>query len=185
MGSDLKKRKKVKVIKIDVGKCTGCRKCELMCSAFHAKPKYSSTNPARSRIRVILDEVQNIHLPVFAGEYTEAECNVRNTLRIDGKEYRECWFCRACCPSREDFTEPDSGLPLKCDACEEEPPLAEPVCVKWCVTHALTYEEREEEQEEEGKPTEMEVGLEALVNKYGLNTVKKALTEYKRGETFR
>ena len=154
---------KVKVINIDVDKCTGCRACEVACSAFHANPKYSSTDPARSRIRVILNEDKNIFLPVFAGVYTEAECNVRNVLTISGKEYNECWFCRASCPSRELFKEPDSGLPLKCDACENEPSLPEPICVKWCTANCLTYEERLITPGDEEKATELEIGLEVLV----------------------
>ena len=49
------KRKTVKTIKIDVDKCNGCRACEVICSALHAAPRYSSDNPARARIRVIRD----------------------------------------------------------------------------------------------------------------------------------
>jgi len=48
-----KKKKIVKTIKIDADKCNGCRACEMICSAFHAMPKYSSNNPARARIRVV------------------------------------------------------------------------------------------------------------------------------------
>ena len=43
-----KKTKIVKTIRIDVDKCHGCRACEMICSAFHAQPRYSSSNPARS-----------------------------------------------------------------------------------------------------------------------------------------
>ncbi len=46
----------IKTIKIDTDKCTGCRTCEVLCSAFHAEPKYSIVNPKRSRIRVFWDE---------------------------------------------------------------------------------------------------------------------------------
>jgi benzoyl-CoA reductase subunit BamC len=67
-------KKKIKVIKVDVDKCNGCRACELICSAFHAVPKYSSNNPARSRIRVIRDPLADIYVPVYAGEFTAAEC---------------------------------------------------------------------------------------------------------------
>ncbi|MGB6873516.1 MAG: (4Fe-4S)-binding protein [Dehalococcoidia bacterium] len=167
--------KKVKVIKIDVDKCNGCRACETICSAFHAAPKYSNTNPERSRIRVLFDPLKNIYVPVIAGEYTEAECNGRNIYTINEKEYDECSFCRASCPSRELFKEPDSGLPLKCDMCEEKSPQEEPLCVQWCINDALTYEEKEEEGEEEEKPREMEVGLESLVKKYGVKTVRDTL----------
>ena len=164
-------KKKVKVIKIDVDKCSGCRACEVVCSAYHASPKYSSNNPARSRIRVIRDPLKDVYLPVYAGEYTAAECTGRDKYVIEGKEYDECDFCRASCPSRDDFKEPDSGLPLKCDLCESEPPLPEPMCVQWCLNDALTYEEREEEVEEEVKLNEMEIGLESLVDKYGFQKI--------------
>ncbi len=177
--SKVKVKKKVKVIKIDLEKCNGCRACEVICSAFHAEPKYSSNNPARARIRLIREPLKNLYLPVYAGEYTPAECMGRDKYIVDGKEYEECAFCRASCPSRDVFKEPDSGLPLKCDMCEDDPPLEEPLCVQWCVADALTYEEREEEVEEEVMLEEMETGLKALVDKYGmeelLDTVARLL----------
>ena len=166
-----KKKKTIKTIKVNVDKCNGCRACEVICSAFHAAPKYSSNNPARSRIRLIRDPLKDIYVPVYAGEYAGAECAGRDKYVIDGKEYDECAFCRASCPSRDEFKEPDSGLPLKCDVCEGDPPLEEPLCVKWCLNDALAYEEREEEVEEEESPEEMEIGLEALANKYGLDKI--------------
>ena len=166
-----KVKKKVKTIKIDIDKCNGCRACEVACSSFHAKPKYSSINPARSRIRLIREPLRDVYLPVYAGEYAKAECAGRDKYVIEGKEYKECDFCRASCPSRNVFKEPDSGLPLKCDMCEDDPEQKEPLCVQWCLSKALTYEEREEEVEEEEKLDEMETGLESLVDKYGLEKV--------------
>jgi benzoyl-CoA reductase subunit BamC len=172
-----KVKKKVKTIRIDADKCNGCRACEVICSAFHATPKYSSSNPARSRIRLMKDPLRDVFIPVYAGEYAPAECMGRDKYVIDGKEYDECGFCRASCSSRPIFKEPDSGLPLKCDMCESDPPLSEPMCVQWCLNNALIYEEREEEEEveEEPKPEEMEIGLEALAKKYGLEKVRDAI----------
>ena len=92
--------------------------------------------------------LRDIYVPVYAGEYTAAECAGRDKYTIDGKEYDECAFCRASCPSRDEFKEPDSGLPLKCDMCEGE---EEPLCVKWCPVDALVYEEREEEVEDRNR----------------------------------
>ena len=63
-----KKKKIIKTIKVDVDKCNGCRACEMICSAFHATPKYSSNNPARSRIRVIHEPIKDIYVPVRAVE---------------------------------------------------------------------------------------------------------------------
>ena len=167
----------VKEIKVDIDKCTGCRACEMACSAFHAKPKYSSINPARSRIRVVTDELNDEYVPIRAGDYTPSECNGRHVYIINGKQYSECSFCGASCPSRDYFFEPDSGLPLKCDMCESVPPLLEPMCVQVCEAEALTYVEREIEREE--KPQEqrgqIEVGLESLINQYGIDAVIDSL----------
>ena len=133
---------------------------------------------------MIHDPIADIYVPVYAGEYAVAECAGRDKYTIDGKEYDECSFCRASCPSRTLFKEPDSGLPLKCDMCESDPTQEKPLCVQWCLNDALIYEEREEEVEEEIKPEELEIGLEALANKYGLNKIKDIvarMSEAKKG----
>ncbi len=166
-----KKKKKVKSIKIDVAKCNGCRACEMICSAFHATPKYCSNNSARSRIRLIREPMRDMYLPVYAGEHAKAECMGRDKYVIDGKEYEECAFCRSSCPSRDIFKEPDSGLPLKCDMCEDDPSQEKPLCVQWCLAEALTYEEREEEVEEEVKQEDVDKGLESMIDKYGLQRI--------------
>jgi benzoyl-CoA reductase subunit BamC len=167
----------VKGITIVTDKCNGCRACEMICSAFHAAPKYSSNNPARSRIRVVREPLRDIYLPVFAGEYTAAECTGRDTYILDGKEYRECDFCRASCPSRDLFKEPDSGLPLKCDMCEDQPDTEKPKCVEWCLSEALVYTEREEEaEEEEAAPGDIDIGVGSLIDKYGLQQLLDTIT---------
>jgi len=165
-------KKVVKTIKINADLCNGCRACEMICSAFHAQPQYSSNNPARARIRVLRHPLQDIYVPVYAGESAGAECAGRDKYIIEGKEYDECAFCRAPCPSRADFKEPDSGLPLKCDMCEGE---EEPLCVKWCITDALVLEEREEEVEVAAEQEELDMGLESLAEKYGMEKIVDAV----------
>jgi benzoyl-CoA reductase subunit BamC len=49
------------------------------------------------------------------------------------------------------------------------------LCVKWCLADALIYEEREEEIEEQVEKEELEIGLESLADKYGLQTLKEAI----------
>ncbi|RLB11379.1 MAG: (4Fe-4S)-binding protein, partial [Deltaproteobacteria bacterium] len=140
-------------------------------------------NPARSRIHVNWDPLRNLFIPVYAGPYTPAECMGRDKYIIDGKEYDECLFCRAAgCPSRELFQEPDSKLPLKCDMCESEPPLEEPLCVQVCLVDALKYEEREEEVEEEEIQEELDMGVEHLINKYGLDKVVETIERLSKKE---
>ena len=52
------------------------------------------------------------------------------------------------------------------------PPLAKPLCVEWCLNDALIYEEREEEVEEaDVSPGDVEIGVESLIDKYGLQQV--------------
>ena len=166
------KTKIVKQIKVNIDKCTGCRACELACSAFHARPRYSSVNPAGSRIRVMIDELKDAYVPVRAGYYTPAECTGRYTYAIGSKEYRECGFCRVACPSRGYFKDPSSHLPLRCDMCESDPPLETPWCVTVCGSGALTYEERESKvTEEQVNPEEIDIGLESLAGRYGMQAI--------------
>lgn len=165
-------KKTIKSITIIADQCNGCRACELICSSFHASPRYSGSNPARSRIRIVREPLRDIYLPVYAGEYTASECTGRDRYILDGKEYSECDFCRASCPSRSLFKEPDSGLPLKCDMCEDTPALAQPKCVEWCLAGALVYEERQETVEESVvSPGDVELGVESMIDKYGLQQV--------------
>jgi benzoyl-CoA reductase subunit BamC len=177
-------RKIVKEIRIDIDKCTGCRACEMACSAFHAKPRYSSVNPSRSRIRVVTDEVNDEYVPVRAGNFTRAECEGRHFYHLNGKQYSECSFCRAACPSRDYFIEPDSGLPLKCDMCEDEPALAEPLCVTVCKPGCLTYEARElvTPIDEAAEREAMERGLESLMQQHGIDAVIGQLRRAAKGE---
>lgn len=175
------KMKTVREIKVDVEKCIGCRACEVACSGFHASPKYSSFNPARSRIRVVLDLPNDVYVPLRAGEYTTAECTGRQSFKINGKKYSECSFCPASCPSRDLFKEPDSGLPLKCDMCEDE---KMPMCVQVCRPGALTYEEREEELTGAEEPAlgEVEIGLKALLHRHGAQKVQDTMARLSQGE---
>jgi benzoyl-CoA reductase subunit BamC len=124
---------------------------------------------------VIRDPIKDIYVPVYAGEYASAECMGRDKYVINGREYDECAFCRASCASRDIFKEPDSGLPLKCDMCEDDPPQEEPLCVQWCLSDALTYEEREVDEEEEPEQEDLEIGLESLADKYGLDKIMESV----------
>ena len=164
------KKRVIKTIEINVDKCNGCRACEVVCSGFHALPRWSSTNPARSRIRVTRDPLNDIYLPVYAGEYTAAECAGRDQYKIDGRSYAEC-----ACPSRDYFKEPESGLPLKCDMCSSDPDLEEPWCVQWCLADALVLVEREVEEDPVDLVNELDVGLEAIADKHGWPQVLDAV----------
>lgn len=120
-------------IRIDYTKCTGCCLCELACSLQHVENTF---NPKRSRIRIFIDG--NLFFPVIAGPYTDAECTLKTMIVIEGHEYDGCVLCRASCPAKPIFKEPDVDIPLKCDFCGEPP---DPQCVKVCLSSALTLVE--------------------------------------------
>ena len=54
---------------------------------------------------------------------------------IGDKEVDECIICRATCPIKPWFKEPDTEVLLQCDFCGDPP---EPACVKWCPCQAIT-----------------------------------------------
>lgn len=116
-------------ILIDNEKCSGCRCCEIACSLWHT----GTVNPQRSRIRVFREGY--LFFPLIAGPYTEASCNSKHIVAVGGQELDACIFCRASCPAKPIFKEPDTQIPLKCDFCGEPP---EPQCVKVCPSGALT-----------------------------------------------
>lgn len=160
-------------ILVDVDKCTGCRACEMACSAFHSNPKFSSINPAKARIRVVSNELTDEYVPIFAGNHTKSGCDGRHVYTVDGKTYSECSFCRASCPTRDYFIEPDSRFPLKCDMCESTPALKQPWCVEVCGEHALVYSEREVPREQAAQEPlgQLEIGLQTLMKQHGLEAV--------------
>lgn len=173
-------KKIVRTIKVDLDKCNGCRACEKVCAAYHARPKYSNFNPARARIRVVIDERNDEWVPIRSTDYTKAGCDGRRTYTINEKEYSECSFCGTVCPTRDLFIEPDSGLPLKCDMCEDEPvPLCVQVCSRDCLTLVET-EELVEEGEAEVKLGDAEVGMKALIDRFGSKKVAEILTRLKQ-----
>ena len=125
---------------------------------FTRCPKFSSTNPARSRIRVTRDPLEDIYLPVYAGEYTASEvCGPRQV-----QDRREGVRGVRLLPRLLPVAGPLQGARLR-------PPsevrhvrvgsdLDEPWCVQWCLADALVYEEREEEEEKADTVEELDLG---------------------------
>ena len=171
MGEKVKKM--TKTIKVNLDECNGCRGCEVACAAFHAKPRYSNSNPYRARIRVVTDECAGVWVPIRSTDYTKVRCEAKRTYTINGREYSECSFCGSICPERDLFKEPDSGLPLKCDLCESDPPLEEPMCVQACGLGCLSLVEVESWVDDDTVVdlNEMDMSLQSLVDKYGFDKV--------------
>jgi Fe-S-cluster-containing hydrogenase component 2 len=116
-------------ILIDNDKCTACHCCEVACSLKHT----GTVNLQRSRIRIFREG--DLFFPLIAGPYTEASCNSKHVMVINGQKLDACVFCRASCPVKPIFKEPDTEIPLKCDFCGDPP---DPECVRVCPMGALT-----------------------------------------------
>jgi benzoyl-CoA reductase subunit BamC len=123
----------MKRLKIDYEICIGCRRCEVACSLKHYP---GSVNPEKSRIRVFIAD--DHFYPVVAGPFNDAECTSKNVISIQGRQYDACVICRASCPIKPWFKEPETQVALKCDFCGDPP---DPNCVRWCPCAAITVVE--------------------------------------------
>lgn len=117
-------------LRIDMEMCIGCRRCELACSLNHYDK--DSVNPKKSRIRAWIKD-DKIY-PVVSGPFNNAACTSKHEIMIGDRVYDGCSVCRAPCPEKSWFQEPDTGILLKCDFCGEP---ADPNCVKWCPCNAI------------------------------------------------
>lgn len=68
--------------------------------------------------------------------------------------------------------------------CEDDPAQEKPLCVQWCLNDALVYEETEveEEEKEEVKQEDVEIGVESMIDKYGLQKVMDTVARMTKKE---
>jgi len=136
-----------KAISIDVGLCTGCRNCELACSARNTR----TFNPRRSRVVVLKEEPRSIVLPMVCLQCEEPLCrdacpagaiveNSSGALTVNQERCIGCHNCVTACVYGGIFIDPVSGKALKCDLCD-----GKPACVKACEYKAISMVEISEE----------------------------------------
>ena len=129
-------------IKVKETLCTGCKTCELACSAAHS----GEFNPARSRLHVennsllgqskvnLCRECKN-PLCVEACAYGALSKELGSgVVLLDPKKCINCLACVAACPFQAIFVDPLDKLPLICDNCG-----GDPLCVKFCHHRALLW----------------------------------------------
>ncbi len=131
-----------KVLVIDHEKCTGCRECELACSVYHT----GSSNPSRSRIKVIKWEWEGLYLPMtcqncekpFCVEVCPTKaCHVdqgKNRVVIDADKCIGCKTCILACPFGAPVFDTVERITVKCDYCD-----GDPQCVRFCEVEAIKY----------------------------------------------
>jgi len=126
------------MIKIDLSKCTGCRRCETACSFFHT----GKINRNLSRIKVIQLYEKGIDGPVTCVQCKERYCLPCPVNALSIGSFGQiivsptvCILCGKCereCPigAIEIF----DGIVFVCDLCG-----GDPKCVKACTEGAITY----------------------------------------------
>ena len=131
-----------KAIRVDPEKCTGCRICELICSA----QKNGEFNPKRSRIRIAKMERFFIDIPTVCQQCTKPLCRKScesgaiekadsGIMIVDQEKCIGCGDCVTACPFDAIFVDPVDDKAIVCDLCQ-----GDPKCVQWCPTEALALQ---------------------------------------------
>ena len=139
-----------KVLVVDQQKCTGCRQCELVCSVYHT----GSSNPSRSRIKVIKWEQAGIYLPLICNHCEKPYClevcptkachrepELNNRVVIDKNLCIGCKTCIMACPFDHPFFDVQERVTVKCDYCD-----GDPQCVAFCYAGAISFADADKVQ---------------------------------------
>lgn len=131
-----------KLLVFNVGKCTGCKTCEMACSLSQT----GICNPASSRRRTIHFDEDILDVPMQCQQCDDAACmNICPTGAIFLEEetgakiinHTKCIGCRMCmiaCPFGAVSVDPNAKKVVKCDLC-----AGDPACAKFCPTGAIEY----------------------------------------------
>ena len=128
----------------DYIRCTGCRRCEIVCSLRHEGCIW----PEASRIRIFMPfpGLEVPHLCAQCDDYPCVKACAVEALSIDSQtgavivDQDKCTSCGLCiekCPGTVPFLHPETNKAIICDLCG-----GEPECVKVCAEamyNALRY----------------------------------------------
>jgi len=128
-------------LKMKLAACTGCRLCQLACSAVHEKV----FNPQKARLKIIHEYTdEGIHIAskfcIFCKKCEEvcpvgAISNNGRWMIVDHKKCIGCGDCVRACPKDVIFLN-DRRKAIICDLCE-----GSPKCVEWCPKGVITLKE--------------------------------------------
>jgi carbon-monoxide dehydrogenase iron sulfur subunit len=139
------------MIRVDLSRCTGCRRCEAACAFFHT----GRINPELARLKVVHLYETGVDGPVVCQQCEERYCMVcpEDALSLGARgevvcSPTLCTLCGACekaCPigAVTQF----QGFVYICDLCG-----GDPKCVKACTEKALKFDEGPSPSFEEIRP---------------------------------
>ncbi|TXT54835.1 MAG: hypothetical protein BAJATHORv1_50086 [Candidatus Thorarchaeota archaeon] len=153
-----------KLLVIDAKSCTGCRNCELACSAR----KTSTFNPIRARIQILKDEHKGLIIPMVCLQCQEPLCadacptnaiipNSIGSLTVNNDVCIGCGNCVSACIYGGIVIDPVSRKAIKCDLCD-----GDPACIKACEYGVIRLE-----TEGEGN-LERQIGMKQVSTKVGI-----------------
>ncbi len=135
----------MKVLNVDLERCTGCRTCEAVCSLKNT----GRVQPSRSRIKIIryekLGEYHN-YIPMVCQQCTTPLCmeacptnaisrnEETGAMVVDEDACVGCRVCSMACPIGGVSIDPVNNIAIKCDLCN-----GDPECVKYCDIEAISY----------------------------------------------
>ena len=126
------------MIKIDINKCTGCKRCETVCAFYHT----GRINHHLSRIKVLNIYETGIDGPVVCNRCQESYClkcpehaltiGAQNQIIVSPTVCTLCGVCEKSCPigAIEIFND----IVYVCDLCG-----GEPKCVEACSEKAIIF----------------------------------------------
>ena len=127
---------------VDFTKCTGCRICELACTA----KKEGRFQPSLARLKIVRYDDLGIDLPNVCGPCETAPCidicpvyAIRRDpiTKMTYLDEDKCILCKACvgaCVNGVILLDTLRMRIIKCDHCD-----GDPECAKACPTGAITY----------------------------------------------
>jgi len=143
------------VIRVDAGRCTGCKSCEIACALAHSRSRELVTaalNEPEVRPRIGVRKMGEQAVPVQCRHCQDAPCAKacpHGALRRDASvqvvlyDPERCQGAGACipaCPYGVLEEDGDGRVLTKCDLCAEGVAAGEsPACVAACPTGALEW----------------------------------------------
>ena len=149
--------------------CIGCRTCELACSFAHTDKK--TLMPGKSRISIFAFSPE-INVQAVCLQCNTPACSnacpsgalSRNeqtgAIELNEDKCVMCHSCVAACPFGNIHLSSKSPVPIKCDLCG-----GDPMCAKFCPTHALSFADDQPEINEKKSI----IPEEALTTKFSFN----------------